>query len=230
MLDYSKFHDVYAHFDDPFESEKFFANAKNEYIMSEIKRRQGMIQSKQEKIEQLQYENSLIYTDIFSIIREDVWASFKYNLFAYFKQEVFYNCQRYFNKLEDLKNDEDVSEEEFTSIETTSKVIRDMIKDKFFGKYSSKFELVKVLDWNYTTAYVFVFKSGELELEVSVPMYENTSKDNYGEMLSGYAVRYNETEYVLNLVANGMDYEEVGKKTQEWLKDRFKKEKGNGKK
>ena len=216
-LDYSKFNNMYGV--DYDKRQKQIAT----YVLSEITKRQARLTQKQEAIASLQYEANLIVTDICRTIQEDLWAQPQYNMFYGFNNELFYEAWRYFNqhKKKDFKpyEDKEVKSKERRSFNFVDDHLRQCI---FTDPDDAK--MIECLDYCYSIGYDFTYKyKGEI-IQIYIPLFQRADGKNYLDMLSGYRLKFKESEYGWGWIAGGLDYRELKTKLDDWLKERAKKQ------
>ena len=217
MLNYDVFNSLYG-----FSIEAKEA-AKNQYILDEIKRRQTRLKEKDDAIAELKYERDLISQDIVSTIREDLNYSC-INLFNFLNLgDMFFHAWRYANNHNDVTfyTDEKVKEEEKQSYEFISQVIEEKIlkNNKEFKRVDS------VIDYCYSLYYEFTYKIRGHEIYICIPNFNLASEKTYQELLHGYIIRYQESEYCIGAICSDIDYTKIYDKLMTWINENWPKSK-----
>jgi len=205
--------------------------AKAQYALEETKKRLEKANVKQEQIDNLKYEKELILDNVFNLIREDIAQSY-YNIFRFFNtNELLWEAWKYslFKEKGRLQEIEEAHEKEpndcksLEVFENSYNFVLRTIKDRLIPeKYRDESTLVELIDWCYSTAYEFTFKYKDIEFIICVPMFNNANDKNYLEMLSGYILRFKESEYCIGLAFNAINPNEFKIKLEEWLDERLK--------
>lgn len=236
LLDYSKFHNldifgrptINSDVVDILDKYEAIDVAKAGYALSEINKRVGKANKKQEEIDNLIYEKELIIGDVINLIREDISQSY-YNIFSFVRiRNLLWEAWDYFwlkkegeTEKEHLKGPEgSISLEDF---EKSYNVVIGTVKDKLIPeKYRDESILVEIMDWNLSTAYEFTFKYKDIEFIIGVPMFKNANNKNYLEMLSGYTLKFREDECSLGFGFSTLNPKEFKGKLESWIDERLK--------
>lgn len=184
---------------------------KAEIVLEKIKIRQQRKNDKIKKIEELNYEKDLIVDDIINIVKKELNCS-KYNLFTGFFSDTFHNIWRYFHYKEEIKK------REIEQIETVFNYVTSQIKEKILLN-DENFELTKVVDSCYGRHYVFEYSYKNHNFYVYIPMFDKANDENYAELLEGYKIYYKKSEYHDEIIAYGLDYDEVAKELKEFIQN-----------
>lgn len=231
-LDYSSFDINWIGFDssyeDTFERNRYIEKAKAEYALSEVKLRLEKAENKQKEIDNLTYEKSLIMSNAVDIIKEDISES-HYNIFRFLNMG---DCLHKAWKYSYLKNEGRLVElpEESENDESRDDYQRDydfvvtMIKRRLISdKYRDRCELIEIVNYNYSVAYEFTFRTkDDIEFTIWMPVFLNADINNYREMLSGYALYFNSSEYVIDCAFRELDTDVYSQKLEEWLDNQIK--------
>lgn len=215
---------------DTFHNNYFYEDSENvikEYILKEIKNRQDKLAKKEEEIANLIYEKDLIKEDILNSIRNELNGS-AWNAFRGFKPELLENAHRWGNHSKDKdywsewskskKKCEEHKKDCKTSFEFVNNFItQNILKNNPDYKYANE-----VLDWNYSTSYEFAYDIHGTRIWVSIPNFSNANEKNYKEILAGYAIRYKESEHVIELLVADLDYKKVADALENWINEKEK--------
>ena len=217
MLDYSKFDNIWG-----FSYEDREAS-KDKYVLDELKKRQEKLKDKDEAIANLQYERNLVMGDILSVIRYDL-AQSGINLFRYLDEgNMFWEAWRYCNHHKDKDfeayKDKEVKKKEKQSYEFVMSQIESRIlnNNKEFKRVDS------AMDSNFSLYYEFTFKIRGQEIYVCIPNFKCASERNYTELLSGYIIRYKESEYCTGWICADLDYHKIYDKLMAFINEKWPK-------
>ena len=218
MLNYDKFYNIYGIGLEAREA------AKDQYVLDEIQKRQEKLKDKDDAIANLQYERALISRDLISTICEDLDQS-GFNIFRYFNSnEMFWEAWRYGNHHKDKDfeayKDKEVKKKEKQSYEFVCSQIERLIlkEDKEFERVDS------VIDYSYSLCYEFTYKIRGHEIYVCIPNFKRADEKTYLELLSGYVIRYRESEYCIGWICSDIDYKKIYDKLMAWVNEHWPKE------
>lgn len=204
---------------------------KAQYALEETKKRIEKANVKQAQIDNLKYEKELILGNVINIISEDIAQSY-YNIFRFFNtSELLRESWKYSSfkgkgRLQEIEEEHKKEPENckpLEDFENAYNFVLRTIKDKLISeKYRDESTLVEIIDWCYSTAYEFTFKYKNIEFIICVPMFNNVNVKHYLEMLSGYVLRFKESEYCIGLAFKTINPDEFKVKLEEWLDERLK--------
>ena len=213
MLDYSKFQNWWGI------SLDARHDAESQYVLDEIKKRQDLLKAKNDQIDQLKYETNLVTNDICNVIKEDIWSCSKYNMFYGFTDEIFWQAWRYFNNHKD-KDFEDYKDKETKKKEKNSLEFVDGIIKQYIFSDKDEAKLIECLMYCYGIGYDFTYSYKGETIQVYIPLYQKTTRDNYLDMLTGYRLHFKESEHSWGWIAGGLNYTELKDKLNAWLEKR----------
>lgn len=238
MLDYSMFDRMRfgawrspdTTFDDICKEGEAVELGKAQYALEETKKRLEKANKKQEEIDNLKYEKELILGNVFDLIREDIAQSY-YNIFRFFNtSELLWEAWKYSSfkrqgRLQEIEESHKKEPEYCKSLEDFENaydfVLR-TVKDRLIPeKYRDESTLVEIVDWSYSIAYEFTFKYKDIEFIICVPMFNNVNDKNYLEMLSGYVLRFRESEHCIGLAFSTINPQEFKEKLEKWIDDKL---------
>lgn len=232
ILDYTIFNSIYWG-DSDYESEE---NAKAKYALDETKKRIEKANKKQEEINNLAYEKGLIITDVLNIIKEDINQSY-YNIFRYLNvNDLLWEAWKYSsfkNKgaLSEIEKSHEESPECCKSLkdfETSYDFVLKIVKDRLIpDKYRDESILVRIINYSYSTSYEFTFKYKDVEFIICIPIFNHVNDKNYSELLSGYILRFNESEYCVGWGFSSVNPKEFQEKLEKWIDDKLEESKSN---
>lgn len=198
---------------------------KADFVVSEINKRISRAKAKQEQIDELTYEKDLITKDIINTIRNDLCNS-KYNLFNGFKTSIFDKAWKYFWHKKDKKYWDEFKEEakeKKKEYKSCFELITDYIKRHILSN-DDTFELVEIIDSNFSRAYCFNYKYKDQIIQLTIPMWHAADASNYREMLGGYRINYQSPRYkhCWDFICCDIDYRKVSTVLADWVKDNTK--------
>ena len=192
---------------------------KKQELLGKIELTKQRVASKDKAIEELKYERALVFNNLLDVINTELRAS-SFNLFRGFSSDIFWKAWRWENYKdtvdEELESGE-ISEEEYAKHKTCLNVTRELVEDKFFGdlKGDVKFKgIIKFWDTGYD--YEYFYK--DQEITIFIPLFYANDK-NWSEALGGYKVNYKASEYCYDWICGGLEYQEVAKELQKWMRD-----------
>ena len=216
--------------EDILKQDEEFELAKAQYALDETNKRIDKANKKQEEINNLTYEKGLILVDVFNVIREDIAQSY-YNIFRYFNVgDLLWEAWKYssFKEKGRLQEIEEAHKKDpkyckpLEDFENAYNFVLRTVKDRLIPeKYRDESTLVEIVDWWYSTAYKFTFKYKDIEFIICVPMFNNVNDKNYLELLSGYVLRFRESEYCIGLAFNTINPNEFKEKLEKWIDDKL---------
>lgn len=218
MLDYSKFDNSIGFFNLEEREE-----ARNKYILEEINKRQQKLKNKEDEIDNLQYERNLVLNDLLSVIRTDISHS-GLNLFRYLDEgDLFYESWRYANnhKNKDFEpyKDNAVKKKEKQSYGFVTSQIERLILNG-----NTEFKRVdSVMDYYYSLYYEYTYEIRGHEIYICIPNFHRADDKNYQELLSGYVIRYKESDYCIGWICSDIDYTKIYDKLMAWINDHWSK-------
>lgn len=133
-------------------------------------------------------------------------------MFAGFFSDTFHNIWRYFHYKEEIKK------QELEQIETVFNYVTSQIKEKILLN-DENFELTKIVDSCYGRHYVFEYSYKNHNFSVYIPMFGKANDENYAELLEGYKIYHEKSKYYNEIIAYGLDYDEVAKDLKEFIQN-----------
>ena len=188
-----------------------------EDLLKTIKTKQDKIKAKEDLIENLLYEKSLITQDLCKSVKE-IQDSY-FGLFRYIVNGDFmWRTWKYFNYKDEVENDEELTEEEKERYRNDFEFVTVRIKRAF--ELDDDFELLAVSMYNYYAGYYFQYKyTGDKyrheEIEIYIPDFTRGDIQDIG----GYHINYKSSECCWDYIANGLDYHELAKTLKKWLEN-----------
>jgi hypothetical protein len=220
-LTYDKFDELYS-FTEGFEKTAF---DKADFVVSEINKRIAREKAKQQQIDELTYEKDLITKDIIDTIRTDLCNS-KYNLFSGFKTDIFNKAWRYSWHKKDKEywgDDKEKARENKKEYKNCFELVTDYIKRHILSN-DDTYELVEIIDSNFSRAYCFQYKYKDQLIQLTIPMWHAADASNYQEMLGGYRLNYQSPRYkhCWDFICCDIDYRKVSTVLADWVKENAK--------
>lgn len=220
-LNYDRFDGLYR-FAEGFEKAEF---DKADFVVSEINKRIAREKAKQQQIDELTYEKDLITRDIVDTVRTDLHRS-KYNIFYGFKTDIFNKAWRYFWHKKDkeywdeFKDEAKAKKKEYKNC---FELVTDYIKRHILNN-DDTYELVEIIDSNFSRAYCFQYKYKDQIIQLTIPMWHCADTTTYQEMLHGYLLNYQSPKYkhCWDFICCDLDYRKVAERLAEWVKDNAK--------
>lgn len=215
-LNYEQFDGLYT-FVEGFEKTEF---DKADFVVSEIYKRQAREKAKQEQIDELTYEKDLITSDIVNTIRTDLCNS-KYNIFYGMTSELLRKAWLYnWHKTDKKFWGEDIEKAKKDKKDSKScfEYVVDTIKRKILNN-DDTYELIEIIDSNYSRAYCFTYKYKDQTIQITIPMWSQADRSTYKEMLQGYRINYAKSEHFWDFICCNIDYRKVAEQLAEWVKD-----------
>lgn len=243
MLDYSMF-DVtglgawvnHNDMDEILKEEEAIEFSKAQYALEETKKRLEKANTKQAQIDNLKYEKELILGNVFDLIREDI-AQSCYNIFRWLETSgllleawkySLFKSQKRLKEIEEAHKQDPKHCKSLKDFRDSYNFVIDTIKKKLIpDKYREDSTLVEIIDWCCSTAYEFTFKYKDIEFIICVPMFNNVNNKNYLEMLSGYILRFRESDVSIALAFNTINPNEFKEKLELWIDERLKESKND---
>lgn len=200
--------------------EKQEEETKKQELLNEIKKAQDRIAKKDELIKELQFERNLIFKDFLYIIDKDLHGS-SFNIFGGYVDDFLWkawmwSCNK--DNLNEKLKKEELTKEEYKSYKRFFEISTKEVKDAFFGDLKDDIKF-KQITMYWTTGYDFTYTYKDQEIIIFIPLFYADDEHTLYDTLSGYRVNYKENEVVLGWICGGLDYKEVAKKLQEWLKN-----------
>lgn len=205
--------------DDP----DFHEKVEAETAMNEMKKRQEILDAKGKEIRRLEYESNLIRGDICSAIRNDFPKISRFNLFSWFNGDLLPQAWRYFNLGDSdapVYKEKETKDKEKASLELVDSKMR-----KTFFPFDENAKLAELSRAQYREAYDFVYECMGNKIHIMVPSFAHASEDNYLYMLKGYVAYYEESELSRVEFASNLEYAELTKEIESFVKKETKEEK-----
>lgn len=200
--------------------------AKKQELLDKIKQAQDRVAKKDELIKELLFERNLIFNDFLGIVNKDLRDSY-FNLFRgcvddFLWKAWMWSCNK--DKLDKKLKKEELTKEGYKTYKLFFEISTKDVKNAFFGnlKDDVKFKSI-IMSW--TTGYEFTYTYKDQEIIIFIPLFRANDENTLYDTLRGYRVNYKESEHCEGWICGGLDYKEVGKTLQEWLKNEsWKKE------
>lgn len=190
------------------------------FVLEKIKLRQEVLTNKDNEIDKLQYERTLILNDICNTINIDLRNS-SWNLFRFFEPNMFWKAWKYFHYKKDLDNDlknKEITQEEYNSYKSSFGYTKDTVQRVFFGEdFKEKVEFKEVIGF-WEVGYEYIFTYENQEIQIFIPNF-NCDAKTYEYMLKGYHISYRQDECCVCYIVEDLDYNKVANKLQEWMKN-----------
>ena len=185
------------------------------------------LKAKRKAIEELQYEEGLIISDICSTLANDIQRQPTLNPFFYVTAEIFGKAWRYFNSKADIEKDK------LKEHRLAFDMIERDVRKQFFGKnddyddfsgYSCKLKNFYVF-WNgigYDLEYeVKADGTGKTAMiGIRIPLFAAVDAESMSYVLNGFAATHREADScVWSTIANSLDIREVKAGLVKWLVD-----------
>ena len=179
-------------------------------LLDKINYRQGLIDEKNELIEKINFEKTLIIDDLLKTIKN--LNSSEISLIWGANSQYFYDAWRYFHSKDETKNEETKKKWKQSYNYVIARVNSVILLD------NKDFKLKKIITYGYDGyQYAFEYKYKKQMFEVVIPMFDNTTNENYKEMLSGYRVYIQTSESCWSSIINDLDPNIVAQKLKEYI-------------
>ena len=194
--------------------------ARKQEVLNKIKEAQDRVAKKDELIKELLFERNLIFDNFLNIINKDLHNS-SFNIFGGYVDNFLWkawmwSCNK--DNLNEKLKKEELTKEEYKSYKRFFEISTKEVKDAFFGDLKDDVKF-KQITMYWTTGYDFTYTYKDQEIIIFIPLFYADDEHTLYDTLSGYRVNYKENEVVLGWICGGLDYKEVAKKFQEWLKN-----------
>lgn len=179
-------------------------------LLDKINYRQGLINEKDKKIENLNYEKELITDDIISIIKS--FTSSEMSLIWGVSNLYYDDTWRYFHYKDEIED-----EEKKKKIKNTYDLVLMQLKSKILLE-NKKFKLQNIYFYGYEKRfYSFVYEYKKYIFEIRIPMYDLANKETYKDMLLGYQVLIKTGEYSWSIIISDLHPNVVANKLKEYI-------------
>lgn len=188
---------------------------KNQFIIDQITKRTKKLAAKKQAIDDLQYEASLITSDIVNCIRNDLSNS-SVNVFSGWDGRALWYAWKFYVRPDkkDWNDDKDYEMGKNTFEYITRKIERCFLKD--ISDYTFK----GVIMYNNDEGYDFQYEIKGIEIEIYIPNFSATNAHNYEDMLRGYALRYKSSSCSWDYISGGFEVEKMNQDLIQFLKNR----------
>lgn len=179
--------------------------------LKDINYRQNLINEKNELIEKINFEKTLIINNLVDNIKN--LNSSEISLIWGASSQYFRDAWKYFH-YKDKEKDEETKKKWKRSYEfVITKINSDILLD------NKDFKLKNILYCGYDNSqFSFEYTYKKQVFEISIPMFDNTTLDNYKEMLLGYRVYIQTSESSWSLIIKDLDPNIVAQKLKEYIK------------
>lgn len=185
-------------------------------LLDDMNYRVEKLKEKEDKIDDLIYEKELITRDIAGAITTDICFS-RFNIYLGFKTSLFEEALRYFWHKSDTTYWKEKPEEK-KKCKNAFNFVREIIYQKLL-KNNEEYKLLLITNYNFGKAYRFEFKYKNQIIEITIPMWERATCENFKEFLYGYQVLYRESEHVNILITHDIDPNKVADALEKWVKE-----------
>lgn len=190
--------------------------AIGEYILNQFNDRLAKMAKKQEEIDNLNYEKSLIMNDAISILNQDV-ANSSLNIFKGMTGDLLWKAWKYCHYPKEITDDDGkVDEKKTKEYKACYDYSRMIVENKFFNN-NKKFKFNSILMNNYGEYYEFEYTYGKETLEVAIPEFVGANAKSYMNLANGYSLRYVDG-CVHHLLTYGFDFEKIRADIDAWCK------------
>ena len=214
-LDYSLFEHMYGF------SMETLEDSKAAFILSEIKRRQDLLDQKKKQQKETEYEMKIISEDITNVIKEDLSHCYKFNIFASLVniKETFYHAWKI------GAYPKEVDEQDRQKYENDRDWIYTMLKLKMFKEDPEFKPTGKIVMEGYNgDSYDVYYNYKGFEFYVRIPFF--TRVDD----LSGYMLYYEESPHCFTFDIAELEYGKIYDKFIKLYEEKYKKMVEDGKK
>lgn len=189
--------------------------AKKQFIIDQIIKRTKKLAVKKQAIDDLQYEASLITSDIVNCIRNDLGNS-SVNVFSGWDGRALWCAWKFYWKPDkkDWNDDKDYEMGQNSFEYITRKIERCFLKD------IDGYTLKSIMMYNNDEGYDFQYEVKGIEIEIHIPNFCTTNARNYEEMLRGYEVRYKDSSSSWDCISGGFEVEKINQDLIQFLKNR----------
>lgn len=194
-------------------------------LLDKIKKVQDRLNNKDKVIEELQYERNLIFSNLCSIISNDLKNSV-FNIFRGLTSDICWKAwkwSQYKDSIDEELANGKLTKDEYDKYKTCFNITVSRVSDYFFGKLKDEL-IFKEIVKNWTVGYDYVYTYKDQEISIFIPIFHADTKD-YCYALTGYKAGYKESAHVQGYITSSLDYKEVAEKVQDWLINEKWKEK-----
>ncbi len=178
--------------------------------LKDINYRQNLISEKNELIEKLNFEKTLITDDLVKTIKN--LNSSEISLIWGANSQCFHDAWRYFHSKDEIKNEEIKKKWKRNYEYVITRITEVLLLD------NKNFKLKKINAYGYDESHFgFEYKYKKKMFEISIPMFDNTTNENYKEILLGYKVYIQTSEHCWSLIAKDLDPNVVAQKLKEYV-------------
>lgn len=194
--------------------------ARKQEVLNEIKKAQDRVDKKDELIKELMFERNLIFNDFLNIVNKDLHDSY-FNLFRgvvdnFLWKAWMWSCNK--DSLDEKLKKKELTKKEYELYKLSFEMSTKEVKEAFFGDLKDDVKF-KEITMYWTTGYEFTYTYKDQEITIFIPLFHADDENTLYDTLRGYRVHYKESEHCQSWVCGGLDYKEVGKTLQEWLKN-----------
>lgn len=181
-------------------------------LLNDIQRIRERMTRKEREIEELTYERNLIMNHLCSqLIEKDLRTSY-FNIFRYNNEDLLIEACNYNSHKKELKG------KALKDYKNSFDYAVNRVMEVFFGSLKDEVKFKNICMYRPLTGYDFIYIYKNIEIEIFIPTFIADEK-TYKEALSGYRICYQKSEFCRDLLFNGLDYKEIAKKLQTWIKE-----------
>lgn len=189
------------------ETERQIQTAHN---FREINYRQNLIDEKDELIKKLNFEKTLVINNLIKLIQD--LNSSEVSLIWGANTQYFHDAWRYFHSKKEIKDEEKKKKMKQSYDYVIARINSVILLD------NKDFKLKKIIAYGYDSSqFSFEYEYKEQTFEITIPMFDNTTSENYKEMLSGYKVFVPTSENFWTLIIKDLDPNVVAQKLKEYI-------------
>lgn len=180
-------------------------------MLDKINYRQGLINKKNQIIENLNYEKELITNDIISIVKN--FISSEISLIWGAGSGYYDDAWKYFHY-----KDEITDEEKKKKLKDAYDLVLMQIKSRILLD-NKDFKLQNIYFYGYDkTYYIFVYEYKNHVFEIKIPMFDRASSENYQDMMLGYKILIQTSESCWSIIICDLHPVVVADKLKEYIK------------
>lgn len=170
-------------------------------------------------IRELTYERTLIVRDVVDILKSVKCSGL--SLIGGMYDDAYWQAWKY----SWLKKQKEKSEEDKKNLKeykpTFNVIVNNLIFNRLLLK-NEEFKLKEISMYNYGEQYWFQYTYKNKVVEIVLPCFSSTNEKNYLDMIDGYKF-YECDEYIRRIVASNLDYRELAKSIEKWVKEQENK-------
>ena len=183
---------------------------KTAQYLKEINYRQNLIDEKDELIKKLNFEKTLVMDNLVKLIQD--LNSSEVSLIWGATSQYFHDAWRYHNSKNEIKDKEKKEKLKQSYGYVIARITFVILLN------NKDFKLQKIVTYGYDGyQYAFEYKYKKQMFEIVIPMFDNTTNENYKEILAGYKVFIQTSESCWTLIIKDLDPNVVAQKLKEYI-------------